>query len=494
MMNQVFWLSVLVFSMNCNTIISIDRSCVCKQLNLFFECASNWNCVWNNNTNSCEQKECSSIKDQQICLYSQSCQYRNGKCEYFTKCEDLKGKTISECYQMSLNCRESNGEHCLPHDFEGRCDKFINEGECDKDVDCLWKDSKCILWNNCQQAKQKTLCQRQPYTCDWSETLNICKQQECTKYDNQNTCQIVLLDPNSHFFKICTWNHTQNQCEESRPDALPSDTCATNTFFTYHWSSTKISGYCQQCLSPSVQKPSHKHCLCKSISTQLDCQQNQTCTWKEGSCQENNCSEIDSPQACIELDHCAWFANVCIEFTQCENYKAFSNLECQSINKKCLLSDKLEMCTSKYLECNEHKTDDKCNGSKNSKQELCYWDEKINTCQVWTECSQQQSATYCEFSGACVWNGKCQQIWCSLLNEQQCNHYLTAPNSKEWNYCMLYGDTCQNLKSQNLSRQECYALTYGISTWTSSGCQLCEFPDDNYTKILTYIGLIISML
>ncbi|CAD8166785.1 unnamed protein product [Paramecium pentaurelia] len=489
---RVLLITLLVYSINCNVIIRTDARCVCKQWKLALECANDQDCIWNSNTKTCEQEECSSIKSQSICSADEGCQYRDGKCENFTKCEDLKGKTINECRFMSTNCRESNGEHCLPNALERKCSEFKNEGECLQGQDgfCLWLESKCILWSNCVQAITKSQCEMLPQSCDWSETLKFCLQKQCSEIDHEYDCIAVQEGPNSHLYQVCEWNYVLKQCESSIPDILTFDTCASNTLQAYHWSSSNANeGFCEQCLSPNVQKPTPKHCLCNSISSQTDCQQNQTCIWKDGECEERKCTEIDPPQACIQQEHCAWFSGSCVEFTQCENYKAFSNLECQSINKKCLLSDTLETCTSKYQECKTHKTDDKCNGSKDSKNEQCYWDEKTNTCQVWTQCSQQKQATYCDYSGACLWDGECKQITCKLLNQHSCTHYLTSPNSKNWKYCMLL-DTCQDLNPDLLSKDECYAFSYGLSTWNSSECQLCKFPDD-YTSILSFIGMII---
>lgn len=41
-------------------------------------------------------------------------------------------------------------------------------------------------------------------------------------------------------------------------------------------------------------------------------------------------------------------------------------------------------------------------------------------------------------------------------------------------------DTCKDLDPDMLSKEECYAFSYGLSTWNSSECQLCQFPD-SYT-------------
>ncbi|CAD8079171.1 unnamed protein product [Paramecium sonneborni] len=438
------------------------------------------------------------LLNQDQCFGSK-CIFSNGICRD-KQCKDYKGDiTQSNCEAYITGKKCMRGPGLIPNsciDRVNNCKDIKNEFQCEdaKDINnqkCRWVFLNCIDWSknlkrketNCQDGwtsyeNDTTLCVRDKKCDDQGIATNVGYTNEiCEDYfvmcmkDTDNACKLkTTIQSNGCPFYVskincisqtnCYWTN-DNFCKviTTECSSLNTQDCSGNkdisgTFCKWNDVSNQCEDICAS-LVPVGQKCSSldSKCVIKFgspdkciklkasctdyIVSQIECEDDSRCVYKDDKCLEKQCSDIT------------------------EN---FTHAQCNSYKLECTVAYP-GGCTNLLPNCTDYKSQIQCN--INDKSKKCFWTE----------------------SKGCI-EKKCSEIIFDP-NEQktQCLSFytdLTCNINNSENGCEDLRISCDKYKKEN----QCYKqLDQYECLWEEEKCQKAECYNivlDNYSHSECY--------
>ncbi|CAD8119786.1 unnamed protein product [Paramecium sonneborni] len=434
------------------------------------QCSSLENlCIWNNNSNSCVQKQCGDYTFEQECKFVieglnpktiTPCQFVQGQCQSYQNAKSLNSqdcsqKTLQTYYWIQVS--NSSGL-CIPCMYkipqldsinqyqpnnECQCSNYLSE-QCQQTDYCTWQNNTECNTLGCNQIKDQLSC-IENLSCIWQN--NTCQQfSNCPQAQTQQKC--LGSSFNCPFF-----NFTSSQCTGLSSSLCLSQTtkdlCLMQLGYCY-W-----SGY--QCYQVQT---------CEQITSQKQCYRfGYSCMWYQNRCQSLTCASIQDSKNCIytipnlytnDVQPCIWQSGKCQNLTDSNNLNA---TQCISNTLHTF-----KWTGSSCVSCSQHKNQTKL------------YLEIPNQCQ----CSQLYNEFDCsEQSSSCMWqNNYCQQLVCSnIVIQSNC-----ASNKN----CLWSGGQCVNFTSCGsligTSQSECIVQSINCPGSNGKNCTNTMSPCSSYSN------------
>ncbi|CAD8091245.1 unnamed protein product [Paramecium primaurelia] len=297
------------------------KQCSCSQLISQINCMQSLQCLWNTQTNSCQQLPCQNLQ-QSLCIQNSQCMWI-GSCQQFTQCSNLKANTSQECAAQSLYCPyyNPNTQKCQVASKEEIQDCWgLSQENCNflitPSYSCIWntQENICLLQTNnyCDLYYSQYQCQSSPY-CYYQ---NGCKPKQCQHFYTKESCTFSINPQNWNYIQSCSW--LNGACVPA-DNLFSEQTCFTNTDQTARWSSNIKDGFCIPCNLPlhQVIVPKNK-CLCSQFLSFQECELAQ-CNWEGNFCVDKYCGDFNQIY-CIQHPSCYWiYSNNNSQGGYCEN-------------------------------------------------------------------------------------------------------------------------------------------------------------------------------
>ncbi|CAD8124889.1 unnamed protein product [Paramecium sonneborni] len=448
--------------------------CACSFLISQINCMQSQECIWNTQTNQCEQQSCINLK-QSLCI-------QNSQCMWVGFCAAFKSQ---ECAAQSLRCPYFNSEkgQCEAISSYINCGYVDNQNQCDQyysiNFRCEWnyQQNKCQIYISCQQYYNPYICNTQPQ-CYWYNYG--CQIKTCQNYNTLESCTFVFNPNIWNYIQSCSW--LNGACVAAN-NLFSEQTCFINTDQTARWSSNNQDGYCIPCsISLSQLVVPKNKCLCSQILTEYECNQ-ANCYWDQGYCSEEFCPE--SQVQCAQNPKCYWIyqrENYTYGYCRqipvikiqefCTTLRGNNSLECLSQTIQCPVS--LDgVCQSKeHLQtCQSMKSLQLCSNGI-GQEGYCKYENQ--SCQVLSSCKQLKSFTECNiFNKACYWDmstGLCEQMTCESQSQATCTYVFQSINQANIQQCYWNGRSCSSelYVISSYSFQTCFQNTGGTYHWSNS--------------------------
>ncbi|CAD8160517.1 unnamed protein product [Paramecium pentaurelia] len=188
------------------------------------------------------EKTCSNYSTN-ICdtAYSQEgkCANLNSICSII----DCSIKTVESQCNVLKHCQFINGS-CQSY---SKCQEYKTEKDCTIGTDgqCVFKNSQCKLMSDCTEANTKQLCSTK--TCYWNETSSKCQPHQCETYANQNSCGL-FYNFQKNQITYCAFDDKERVCKEISPISFTPVDCFQKSLGYF----SNLNGTCQSCNNQNI--------------------------------------------------------------------------------------------------------------------------------------------------------------------------------------------------------------------------------------------------
>ena len=475
-------------------------------------------CVWNTQSNSCEEKEkvCSDYKvgegsthclgyttteypNHKTCIYTggngvDKCEEHYKKCESYNSAVTDEGKrkeeecitglpsnAFSKCDfdKEKKLCKEVR-KGCEEYDFETDCNSFVELDDGSKK--CIFLKGKCTEeYKNCQafkydssSNKNKETCEsitpiddssdyeyyfsRKKYKCVYTESSHTCNKEEiskCEDYKGDSQSYCTSIrNIDNHYYQKCIFKN--DQCTTEYISCESYQEVVTDE-------SQRKKAECESIVLDSIYQ------TCKFNENTKRCESDYLpCSSYKGNssfeCQQFSADDKDS--ACFLVDgKCVQQKNY--DYKKCDDYPGEDKSICESIQPKVKINNE-------YY----HDFSRKC--VYNTEDENC--EEKQKTC------SEARNADECELIRLSVLNKKCIYKDNSCVEQyDSCESYATSGETIDQNKCesiILENDQKKCTYSSNTCKTETKKCSDFKLDLFQSSCYALKPSDD--TKKCTY--------
>ncbi|CAD8084492.1 unnamed protein product [Paramecium primaurelia] len=337
--------------------LTMNISCECAHIIEENKCNNSQKCLWNNMNEKCQinvnaesQNQilsyCSQFMEDE-CILNKKCAFHLGKCQDFTKCDDL---LKDKCLTSSFWCI-SNGQICIP---KNECQEYQNKQVCqNKNINgkfCIWKMTndghKCQNIESCEELPQilntDYECREQISYCTTSNLGGCIRSKDyCNMYTQEEQCF-----QSYHNIK-CFWEESLNKCFEKN---------CSNKYLSTHEECQKFLSNCTSNGSQCIEKST-----CQSYTKQQGCvidNLGNPCIYYQGQCYQKSC--VQAPIIVKSMLQCQLFD--------------YGNQFCvPKRNGGCKITPN---------QCDQLETQDSCQIVNQLLGRFCIWDERIQICKV----------------------------------------------------------------------------------------------------------------
>ncbi|CAK60850.1 unnamed protein product, partial (macronuclear) [Paramecium tetraurelia] len=339
----------------------INIPCECAHIKEEQKCSNSQQCLWEVMVEKCiyqknigynnemtSQSYCSQFIEEE-CILSKRCAFHLGKCQDFTKCDNL---LKDRCSLSSFWCI-SNGQSCIP---KNECQEYYNREACqNKNIHgkyCVWKTTNnqqqqgCWDIESCEDLPLSLVtdneCREQLHYCTTSIQGGCIKQKDnCNEYAFQEQCYLIKNNIK------CFWEKESQQCFEKK--------CSNKLLKTYE----ECTQFLPNCTTNGI------HCIerlsCYQYRFQSGCvrdNQGKSCVYYQGRCYSKTCDQ--APDIVKSMIQCQLFEN---ESQECVPKR----------NGGCMNKPNL---------CNQLETQDACQMNIQYNGGLCFWNDQNSICKV----------------------------------------------------------------------------------------------------------------
>ncbi|CAD8100947.1 unnamed protein product [Paramecium sonneborni] len=223
-------------------LISLGNQCSCQQLTSQIECQYFIRCQFIDQV--CSQKSCDQMNFQ--ACQTTDCAWNKGKCSKFTKCQDYEVTNEQDCLNLRNSCIYNNlTKSCTPQEPLSKKCSEQEQNNCYYGIDgkCIYKDNKCQIWIDCEDAEYGH-CAYGNNHCFWNTENDKCLSVQSCEQIEEQLCLFAFPDINKIDAYICQYDKN-GKCQNFNPSNQNLETCIAQSYGYYQW----INGKCTSCQS-----------------------------------------------------------------------------------------------------------------------------------------------------------------------------------------------------------------------------------------------------